>query len=369
MRAPARARHFPYPHNFESRDWTSDERDGAELGEYDGPRGYCNGVFNGIWPQPVLLGKPECFSTGETYPPSPAVELVNGFDVRCYQRAVAPENPPFVPLEIDPQDRPTQLRFAEIQKALYDDPPEAEAMLAAYLGPTFTYSTVPNDATVFPGTLLAVGPRGTVAIVSGTSTFQQLAMQVCYAGGGPTEFGHYATNAVWFNAADLVMARLQALLPDVSKPAVFVGHSYGGAVASICAARWRFAGAQRTVKLLTYASPKPGDGRLAAILDSVEQCHLANTGDPVCSLPPTGFIVSLLGYFVPPAFVVRWNLMQQPRGRTILQANGRMYDSQESTLTLAAAWDLVEDFLADVTVPPIFPHTIEAYRARLALGP
>lgn len=367
--APKGAKHFPYPHFFGSRNWLQGVKGpDNDLGEVAGKQTYSRGSFDGIFPDAIVLGKAQCFAEGES-PGEFSAFLVNGFPALCFLRPPDPPNPPPAPVEVDIRDRGTQLFFAQVSELFYSDPAAAQAMLGNYLGPDYVVLQVPNTASVFPGSIVAVGPGGTVVVVSGTANFQQLATQVLFAGGGPDDFGQFSTNTLWMAASNVIDGRIVAAGFDPTKPIVLVGHSYGGAVAALLAGRYRFARPDQTIKLLTFAMPKPGDARLAFLLSLTNQVHVANAGDPVPSLPPSGPELLPLGFVVPGVFVERWLKMQTAGGRMILDPDGTLRDSQGSTLTFAYLWDAALKAIDGDPLALIGNHTIAAYRARLAMIP
>lgn len=356
-------------HNLWSRDWVSNELDPwPALGETDGRRSWSNGAFFGPRPDPVRVGDADCVANGERE----ALDLVpsqEGIPLACFPVEPNPP-PPGDPLPvIDVTLRADQLFFAQLSELLYDDPALAAATLSAFLGDTATVTVVANDSSIYPGSLIATTPEYTIVVVSGTTTPQQLALQALYAGGGPNNYGTFATSPIWWDAAEVVHQRLLDAGVDPSVPLVLVGHSYGGAVAAILTGRYKEADNERKIQLLTYGMPKPGDQNLVSILDTVSQVHVVNTGDPVPSLPPSTSALWVLSIAIPGTFVARWVSMRQPNGRLLVDADGMAEESDASTLSLARLYDLARKAIDGDPVPPILPHRIAEYARRLGAAP
>lgn len=358
----------PTPTYLGSRDWTNDERDPwPALGEAEGNRGYYSGGLAVAYPPTRLIGSAECLARGERFPLAVVPQLVGGFDSRCYA-APPPAFPVFI-TDIDILGRPVATTFASVLDLMGSNPVAAEAILQAYLGPTATIQNIPNDTGPFPGTLVAVTPNYNVVVITGTSNYQQLALQVMFTGGGPTDFGQFSTNALWFAAATVVNNRILAAGGDPDKPTIFVGHSYGGAVASVLTARWIQFNPGRDVRLLTYGMPRPGDSRLVDLLKPLTQRHFANVSDPVPGTAPG--VGELLGVpvAVPLPFLDRWNQMKPPPGQVQLAQDGTITDTQASTLGIADATVIATQVILGLPVPPFAAHEAKEYFLRLLAVP
>jgi hypothetical protein len=368
---PENTPHYQAPHNYGSRIWTSDERQpGGPLGEVDDfAHQWANGQGPPAFPPAFRIGRTDCIAEGERYPlPVIPREFVLGFDARCWARdpLAADPRPWFA---ISPTDREFQILVARIIDAMYTNDPAAVALLQDYLGPSAVITVSPTGPGLYPGSIIAVTPQYTVVILSGTANFQQLATQVLYAGFGPVPTGGFSTNALWFAASIVIGNRIDAAGANPNLPIIMAGHSYGGATASILAGRYRQVDATRDIRLLTFASPKPGDDRLSDLLSTVPGIHIANSDDPVPSLPPSGVELLPLLAVIPPQFILQWIKMRATGGQAILFPNGTLLDGTRDTLTFS---DLVAITAAVVAGDPLtafIPHEIKSYLERLLLTP
>lgn len=107
--------------------------------------------------------------------------------------------------------------------------------------------------------------------------------------------------------ADRVTALAISVIPATLRdaPILITGHSLGGAIAEILAAR-KIDGTFTNVSLLTYGQPRTGDGTLAARAPA-NYVRVVNQGDPVPGIPPRpvamnffpnalGPVLSAIGY-------------------------------------------------------------------------
>lgn len=368
VRAPAGTPHYDGWHNLGSRDWTSDERDPwPELGEWDGKREYYNGVSPEPFPRPILIGSADQVANGAFFPPSIDREFLDGFDCRCYTtpRLIPPEA--LAPIDIT--DRNTAIFYALILDLLYDNPGAAQALVESNLGPTATVTVVPNGDPLVPGSLVAVTPTQTIIVVSGTTTAQQLALQFLYGTAGVADYVAFSTLIFWFEATSAILIRASAAGADASRPVIFIGHSYGGAIATIAATRVQYGVPNANVQLLTYGAPRPGDSRMREILAPVRQVHYANVGDPVPALAPTGQELFPFASFAPPDFLERWNMVRQSGGVIGLASNGDTRAYGPTLYDFQQVYDAVLSAIAAITIGPYFAHSIKEYYRRLARLP
>jgi len=362
--------HYPGVHNLGSANWMADEgvRPAGALGEvaYDG---WDNGMSAVALPPAGRIGDEGCIADGERWP-LPVIDRTfpGGWDSRCWLLPLP--MPPAVPAidAVDIEPRPNALTYAQILDALYTDPAAATAMLQAFLGPSAVITAVPNDASLIPGSLVAVTPDYTVVIVSGTSTPEQLAVQAMYAGGGPVNYGAWGTNPQWLAAAYAMNDRIAAAGADPNKPIIFAGHSYGGAAAAVLSVIYTTANPSRDIRLITFGMPKPGDERLTGILAGISAIHYVNNGDPVPYLPPTGYDLWPLIPLVPSPFWSAWDQWRTPASQRFLDDQGAVSQQRLYTVLFAVMAGIAAVAVAGTPMPAFDWHDIKKYILRLMMG-
>ena len=349
--------HYPYPHHFGSRDWTLQERDPwPELGETDGPRQWVNGAKMGPTPPPRVIGQRACLEDGATYPvPLPVVELAAGFDRRCFDGTDLLNEP--YNLRVDVRQREHQRALSLLLCLFYTNPNLAGQQLQAFMGPGSTVLVTPNSQSYFPGTLIGHQGDVTILVISGSGNPQQLALQAFLSGQGPTSYVTYATSHLWNLAADHVHQRYVDSGASLTGPIILVGHSYGGAVAAILAARYRIFSPGRPIQLLTLGMPPPGDDALLAWLDQVVSWHIRNEGDPVPYLPPSGVLIDLLRWLVPANLLRGWGRWRWPLNSWGLSPAGVYTQNPDPGNIYAVVLAVVTDYLLGRPIAAFAAHS------------
>lgn len=360
--------HYPGLHQLGSRDWTSDERDPwPALGETQDSRSYYNGAPPPRFPNWTQIGSDACIQHGERWPLVVITHLVDGFPFGCWAGDTGV--PPTRPAQIAVTDRPTAAQLANIADVLYTDAAGAAAMLLNLMGPTATVSFVADSGSTIPGSLIGTSPTQTIVIVSGTSNYQQLALQWLYGTMGITDMGGFSTMSLWFDASSVIADRMNLHGVDTTKPITFVGHSYGGAVGTVLAGRMVYTNPAVDVSILTWGMPRPGDARLYALLQGAPQVHYANEGDPVPALPPTGLELLPFALVVPAPFIQRWEQVQPLPSQVVLAADGTATPTQAPPVNYGVIWAAVNAAVAGTPLGAIFEHQIGVYYDRLKLKP
>lgn len=352
-------------HNFGSRNWTSDERDPEpQLGEVtDAQQSWMDGAPSAGIPAGSFLGTRGCIEEGELWPlPVIDREIIGGFDSRCPQLA---QQTAVAPLFIDVRNCRTQQRLANVLVRTYDAAPAAANKFQEYWPDAFCTSVDNRPDTTTPGSMIAVQGDTTVVFVSGTTNPQQWALQTMDGLEGLTDYGQYSTLRLWNDAANALVRRIYAAALSSTGPIIFVGHSYGAAVACILAFRYSVNNPDRPVQLLTCGSPKPGDSRLTGQLNSLRQVHLINDDDPVTFLPPSGIDAVVLGSVVPSAGLLRWQNYSRPSDRIGVRTDGTRFDNPQANSVFALLFRIMTQVNLGQEIQAITAHAMTEYARRI----
>jgi len=239
-----------------------------------------------------------------------------GFPDKCF------DAPPDGSQKLDVNIRRNWRHHARMLWLSYVEPETQGPYLQSFL-PNVTRGWMePNGDSTIPGTYLAYNEDWNIVYISGTTTFQQRALQAALAVGGPENFGDYSTLPFWqVNLKGVVDRILETEMPLRTKWFI-AGHSYGAALACLLAATLKIAVAEREITLFTEGSPCPGDHRLQALLYDMTQVHLQNIADPVCSMPPKGFLYDMVQWVLTPDLRNAWGNWEPSRNRANLAADG-----------------------------------------------
>lgn len=292
-------------------------------------------------------------------------DVYQGFPLLCYVPSVEPL--PTIPPPLDIDGRLDQAAAARVIDALYTDFDLAVALLQQRLGDTAVITGLAPSASITPGFLIAVRPDLVVIIIAGTSNEEQVLSYVLNVLTGAVDTGEFKTNATWFAAAIDVQTAVLASGADPNARVQLVGHSYGGAVAAVMAARYRLAAEDRAIDVLSFGAPKPGDLKFRAILERCRVARLMNAGDPIPGLPPA--LKWALPYIsvLPGALVTFWDQLVQCLGGVLVDVDGRMVDDEVPFFDVAY-WILAVAWLLGGTFFPLpIPHRITEYLRRIEL--
>lgn len=132
-----------------------------------------------------------------------------------------------------------------------------------------------------------------IGVFAGTRNLTQLVAQI--AGSAMANDPAIPANVSTFDLvyADSVTALARSTIPPTLRnaPVLITGHSLGGAIAELLAAR-RIDGAFTNVSLLTFGQPRTGDSSLAARAPA-NYVRVVNQGDPVAGIPPRPLVMSM----------------------------------------------------------------------------
>lgn len=357
---------YPGWHNYWSRDWISDELEGAELGEDPAAvRAYASGASLGWVPAPDLVGSADCIENGERWPLAVVPTLDSGFDARCPEVVGEPKEP------LDVRDPSNWCFWATILLQTYTD---AEGALRAVA----TALAVPAVGDFQEGVqgftppffvLAAPAPSPVVVGIAGTTSALQWLGQINYGIGPPRDVGTFATNFIWYIVSSHILNVMLVNDIDPNQRIVVVGHSLGAAVGSVLCARLRQGRPSRVIQLLTCGSPQPGDQRLIAIMRTLQVVSLQNDGDVVLSLPVNlGSLPLALSLAFGSLWIGNPFLWTAPPNRFRISWDGDIEEgSAEPGVPTAVLRVLIWAFLGG-PIPNLWEHVPSEYARRLC-GP
>lgn len=201
--------------------------------------------------------------------------------------------------DMDSFDLHNALLLAGASEIVYREPAAAEQFVLRQWGfGQFAFIDA-DDTQAF----VAGDPRTVVVCFRGTETndlgdWLTDADTSLVAGplGGRVHEGFYdALSHVW-QAVDRAVGRFD---PHKAKPLWITGHSMGGALAALAAARWLDRG-RRVSGIYTFGQPRTGDGTFARNFNFELKCNafrFVNNNDLVTRIPPRALGYSHLGTF------------------------------------------------------------------------
>lgn len=131
------------------------------------------------------------------------------------------------------------------------------------------------------GTMVFNKRRRTIVWIYGTTTNGQLAQQADMMRRGPIDLAKFSVGDLWWEGAQRVLNDVRFFSTVPTDGYLFVGHSMGGAVASMCAAMVKLESPSKNVELVTFGSPKPGDAKFKFFLSEnfPRRLHIENAFD------------------------------------------------------------------------------------------
>lgn len=256
---------------------------------------------------------------------------------------------------------------AKMLEFSYNNDPTAGKYLQTFC-PCLTRGVwIPNTDSDTPGTMFAETADWNIVYISGTSTDWQKMGQGLSGVVGPTAGDGFGTLPFWYLNYFRIHLRLIAQGLTSKKNWFIAGHSYGGALACILAAVVQRADAERKVKLFTCGSPSPGDQRLIDLLHPVDQVHLQNIGDPVCSLPPYGLLLDNVAWLLPGPLQLAWSQYSQLRSRVNISETGVRTAVNEGSIDYSGLLTIVAAAVAGTWPAEPLEHRASVYYARCSI--
>lgn len=110
-------------------------------------------------------------------------------------------------------------------------------------------------------------------------------------------------------------------------PVLIAGHSFGGAVAISLAQSFRYMSATRSIRVVTFGSPRPGPNIYANLVRRIDHRRYWNHDDPVPMCPPHGSEGRTGHVFLSRDVSRRWNQTAQTGMGVMLPEDGRAVES------------------------------------------
>src|SRR5262249_26214997 len=130
----------------------------------------------------------------------------------------------------------------------------------------------------------------------------------------------------------------------IDVPITFAGHSLGGCVGTILAARERQLRPKRPMRCVTFGEPKTGDTRLRTIVEASHE-RIESYDDLVCIIPPDVGIFGWMSGLVAPSFLEAWQRFDfSSTGRRVM-ADGSFIVADRGRGVFGDLLDIVMDFV------------------------
>jgi hypothetical protein len=342
---------------WHDRNWIVQQALGEDV---TAPQVWDAGELPTVLPLVQSAGSADCLSNGDTSADSlPTEDLIDGFSKACFVPAVL--TPPPFGYVSDLNSCSLQYAYAVIIGWLYSGNFSAVAnFFQQFLGPSTVVSVHPGT-TLLPTVATVYTPQYMICIVNGTSNFQQLALEGTYGLQNPQDYGLFGTEPLWYSASDWIHSCLIGDGLAVGQSIMFAGHSYGAAACTVLAARYSLAKQLGAIAVIGYGCPKPGDSRLAAIIENVSTRYISNQQDLVTALPPTYpdcfSILALIG--VPALYT--WLTWVRAGYPTLLHPDGSEVPFSYPQLDFATIFAIATDVVGSIPYPVITDHMIGTY--------
>ncbi len=351
------------PTFLDSRDWTSLERSPGCMGEYTGERIPDNGEPPFVPPVPRLVGTADCLANGGgggelTSDPT---GLERFLPAGCYE-----------PLTDSPCERiyrcPTVYQIANTMAAVNPAPNDAIALAQAIVGPgSVGTAFIPPVDDLYSNSVVCVLANEAWQWCDGTRNRNQLLAQAYGTNFGGRSYGPFSTTPIYWDYATDLLSRFTVSGAADCKRWVLIGHSYGGAAASVAAARLKLMYPDRDIALYTLGAPRAGDRRLIEILRGVCQTHIRRPDDPIPYLPPQvddSIVASLLG-LASVAFLRVWGSYEGYERRRSLSSTG-FVDEDPTAGPTNSAWTSIITQIVSGVLTSYSDHNINLYASELA---
>ena len=268
------------------------------------------------------------------------------------------------------QDPSLNVLLTNAIDGLYSQTPKAtiDALITTADGLANWQSVYSPSTDVFPSYYYGSNSAYGFVIVGGTDTVAQgNALMSGYSTGNPfmsaQDINSYLTN----------IAGTIAGQPDFSgvatAPVTYcVGHSLGGAVASVLALYVQGRNLQAIHNLITFGSPKVGTSQFGDTLTGTFVCRWMNDDDPVPLVPPTVAQAPLIATVTDIITLLAYNSMRQTQGGLQLDINGVVSTQTLPTAAVISPTTSLANWLVSLITSATSPHNTVEYRRRLSLN-
>lgn len=310
------------------------------------------------------------FSDTLSYPSDAGVTLRSGFDTLCF-------NHPGVELDLSAGLRPDitdccwQRVLARMMELLDEHLPASTQKVrdAARLiwGVDALIDVLPGPDRL--GVILVVRTEGFyVTLLTGVQDTAQFLVE-CFHGLQPTQNqGQFGTSNHWFDLSTKLGELLFDFLGmDPDHPITFVGHSRGGVVSYLLAARMVKTNGARDIEVLTYGCPKPGDVPCVQAIAMGRQRHLANAQDPIPFVPPQGLDVQAFIALLGAARVANLSTWNCYREYQFLEEGQQPMVGPRRDLPFELVRTWLVQILRGQLPEPVEAHLIRSYQLRLQI--
>lgn len=352
--------HFYGSRDWYDRNWRLEQSLGESLTV---KRSFDPGTLPATFPQRIAVGDPGCLSRGEDFANKlPYNQIYDGFSTACFLPEQLAEDT--WPLVSSIDSCSLQFFYATILAWMYHrDWHSIEVAFDLLIPDCVVHHQVGNE--YYPSLVVVVTDQWCVLVSDGTQTYQQWAMQALYGISAPEEFGLFGTLRLWYEASTVAVDFLNDCGANPFGKFMICGHSYGGANASLLAARIIAAGPLREVALLTFGCPKPGDIRVRRLLHNVRSLHLSNRQDIVCSVAPDLAILWPIVEFTGLFEVEVWSMWEGVAGRALMDADGSIVMNLEPVLDSNTLLTMLNQILNSEPIFDIVTHPVSVYRSRI----
>ncbi len=356
--------HYPCRHNLWSRDWVSaDGFEHAALGEWAGEREYDRGDPPPVLPVAKLVGNKDCIENGEAgqpvenedccgamgrYLPLPCYEGLSDFELHTNIWACD-----------------VGYHLGRILEVVYTNLPGAVMMAEQYFGTDITTQSFPRVNEAIPPILFVRKGSNFFVFHAGTEKVSELVTQAILGIFPPINRGFYASTDFYEFAAQSLLSRLSAVGAADATRITLCGHSYGGAVCFVAAAKLHLARVNLRIEILTWGMPKSGDSRLVDLTEKMKQLHYTSFDDPVPFVPPDAPLLADVLPVINDAFRALVTLYARPRKRFFLTREGEIRALTSPPLDQDLAITLIKLIQGNIDNPIFNGHSMTTYNARI----